>query len=156
MPSGHNFLVIVDYYSRYVEVEVMNKTDSAETIRRLRTIFARFGLPISITSDNGRQFISDEFRTFCDINKIQLITTSPDWLQMNGEMERQNVSILKRMIQPEHRSKLYGRFARIPADVPINTTFHHIENSSRTTIWQKHPRQTSKHLGTVGKRRRTG
>lgn len=98
LPSGHNLFVIVDYYSRYVEVEVMKKIDSAETIKRLRTTFARFGLPISITSDNGRQFISDEFRKFCDINNIQLITTTPYWPQMNGEVERQNRSILKRLI----------------------------------------------------------
>lgn len=34
LPSGHTLLVVVDYYSRYKEVEIMKKSDSSETIRR--------------------------------------------------------------------------------------------------------------------------
>ncbi|XP_058827472.1 uncharacterized protein K02A2.6-like [Topomyia yanbarensis] len=64
---------------------------------RLDTIFARFGLPISITADNGPQFSSDEFKTFCETNNIKLIKTTPYWPQQNGEVERQNRSILKRL-----------------------------------------------------------
>lgn len=98
LPSGHNLFVIVDYYSRFVEIEIMKKIDSTETIKRLQSIFVRFGLPISITADNGRQLISDEFRTYCTINNIELISTIPYWPQQNGEIERQNPSILKRLI----------------------------------------------------------
>lgn len=98
LPSGHNLLVLVDYYSRYIEVDVMTNIDSKETIKRISAVFARFGLPISLTADNGRQLISDEFRSFCEENNIQLISTIPYWPQMNGEVERQNRSILKRLI----------------------------------------------------------
>lgn len=98
LPSQHYLLVIVDYYSRYIEIEIMTKIDSKETIKRLRTIFARFGLPLSITADNGRQLISEEFQVFCKSCNIQLITTTPYWPQQNGEVERQNRSILKRLI----------------------------------------------------------
>lgn len=97
LPSGHYLLVVVDYFSRYIEVEVLKKTDSCETIKRLVTIFARFGLPVSITSDNGPQFTSEEFRNYCQSNNITLITTTPYWPQQNGEVERQNRSILKRL-----------------------------------------------------------
>lgn len=97
LPSGHHLFVIVDYYSRFLEIEIMTKIDSAETIKRLKKIFARFGLPLSITSDNGRQFVSNEFKEYCDTNNIKLINTIPWWPQMNGEVERQNRSILKRL-----------------------------------------------------------
>lgn len=97
LPSGHNLLVLVDYFSRYIEIEIMKIIDSTETIRRLRKIFARFGLPLSITADNGRQFISDEFKSYCRVNNIKLINTIPYWPQQNGEVERQNRSILKRL-----------------------------------------------------------
>lgn len=97
LPSGHNLLVVVDYYSRYFEIEIMKKIDSTETIKRLIPMFARFGLPLSITADNGRQFVSEEFRGFCDANNIKLISTIPYWPQQNGEVERQNRSILKRL-----------------------------------------------------------
>ncbi|XP_055622464.1 uncharacterized protein K02A2.6-like [Toxorhynchites rutilus septentrionalis] len=98
LPSGYFLFVVVDYFSRYIEVEIMTKTDSSETIKRLDSIFARFGLPLSITADNGPQFSSEEFRGFCDSNNIKLITTTPYWPQQNGEVERQNRSILKRLI----------------------------------------------------------
>lgn len=98
LPSGHNLLVLVDYYSRYIEIEIMTKIDSRETIKRLEVIFARFGLPLSITADNGRQFVSEEFRDFCKTHNIELISTIPYWPQMNGEVERQNRSILKRLV----------------------------------------------------------
>lgn len=97
LPSGHLLLVVVDYYSRYIEVEIMTKIDSTETIKRLDTIFARFGLPVSITADNGRQLVSEEFKAFCCTNNIALISTTPYWPQQNGEVERQNRSILKRL-----------------------------------------------------------
>ena len=97
LPSGHYLFVVVDYFSRYIEVEIMTKTDSGETIKRLNSIFARFGLPLSITADNGPQFSSEEFREFCDTNNVKLISTTPYWPQQNGEVERQNRSLLKRL-----------------------------------------------------------
>lgn len=97
LPSGHNLLVVVDYYSRFIEVEIMKKIDSTETIRRLETMFARFGAPVSMQTDNGPQFTSQEFSQFCENNNIQLKHTTPYWPQMNGEVERQNRSLLKRL-----------------------------------------------------------
>lgn len=42
LPSGHNLFVIVDYYIRYIEVEIMTKTDTSLAIDRMDVIFARF------------------------------------------------------------------------------------------------------------------
>lgn len=97
LPSGHNLFVVVDYYSRFIEVEIMIKIDTSETIKRLKRIFARFGLPISITADNGRQLVSEVFKQYCRLNNIELISTTPYWPQQNGEVERQNRSLLKRL-----------------------------------------------------------
>lgn len=97
LPSGHNLFIVVDYYSRYFEVEIMTEISAAKTIKALKEIFARHGNPLSITSDNGRQFISSEFKQYCDSNNIESITTTPYWPQQNGEVERQNRSLLKRL-----------------------------------------------------------
>lgn len=94
LPSQHNLFIIVDYFSRYLEVEIMKKIDATETIKRMERIFARFGIPLSITADNGPQFISDEFKKYCELNNIKLIHTTPYWPQQNGEVERQNRTIL--------------------------------------------------------------
>lgn len=97
LPSGHYIFVVIDYYSRYIEVEIMKKIDSSESIKRLNRIFARFGLPLSIHADNGRQLVSGEFQQYCRVNNITLISTTPYWPQQNGEVERQNRSLLKRL-----------------------------------------------------------
>lgn len=97
LPEGENLLVCVDYYSRYVEVVEMTDTSTKATIDELLTIFSRFGIPLSLRADNGPQFSSDEFKTFCDNHGIELVSTIPYWPQMNGEVERQNRSILKRL-----------------------------------------------------------
>lgn len=98
LPSGHYLLVIIDYYSRYKEVEIMTKIDSFETIKRLKIIFARFGNPKRMKADNGPQLASTEFKQFCRTNDIELDSTTPWWPQENGEVERQNRSLLKRLI----------------------------------------------------------
>lgn len=95
LPSGHYLFVVVDYYSRFIEVEIMHKIDAKETILRLKAIFARFGVPMSIRHDNGPQFDSAEFQNYLREWNIKSVSTIPYWPQMNGEVERQNRSLLK-------------------------------------------------------------
>lgn len=97
LPWGDYFLILVDYYSRYIEIEIMQRITSTETIKRISKIFCRLGYPQTITVDNGRQFVSEEFKSYCNNNNIVLNHTSPYWPQQNGEIERQNRSVLKRL-----------------------------------------------------------
>lgn len=97
LPNHEYLLVVVDYYSRYKEVKMTKSTTSSQIIMLLKEIFSRLGYPISITADNGRQFVSEEFRTFCKECNITLFNTTPYWPQQNGEVERQNRDILKRL-----------------------------------------------------------
>ncbi|XP_055584827.1 uncharacterized protein LOC129737692 [Uranotaenia lowii] len=75
----------------------MQEITTASTIEQLLIIFSRYGLPVSVRADNGPQFSSEEFRLFCEEQGIRLDSTIPYWPQMNGEVERQNRSILKRL-----------------------------------------------------------
>lgn len=98
LPEGDYILVIVDYFSRYMEVETTKIITADKTILLLRKIYNRLGYPYSITVDNGPQFgRSTEFKKFCKDNNIKLFTTTPYWPQQNGEVERQNRSLLKRL-----------------------------------------------------------
>lgn len=105
LPSNDYLLVVVDYYSRFIEIEIMRKIDTSDTIKRLNVMFARFGYPVSITADNGRQLVSEEFKRFCNEFNILLISTTPWWPQENGEIERQNRSILKRLIISQNQKR---------------------------------------------------
>lgn len=97
LPSNEYLLVLVDYYSRYKEVKITKTITSTQIIKLLKEIFSRLGYPSSITADNGRQFISEEFKDFCKECNIILFHTVPYWPQQNGEVERQNRDILKRL-----------------------------------------------------------
>ncbi|CAK1580957.1 unnamed protein product [Parnassius mnemosyne] len=97
LPSGDHLLVIIDYYSRYKDIEIMKSISTQDTIKVLKKIFSRAGNPASITADNGRQLCSQEFKTFCTDQGITLFNTIPYWPQQNGEVERQNRDNLKRL-----------------------------------------------------------
>lgn len=99
LPEGQFLLVVVDYYSRYFEICEMTSITAESTIDELRTIFSRFGVPTTLTADNAPQLSEDceQFAEFCRSYGIKLINTIPYWPQMNGEVERQNRTILKRL-----------------------------------------------------------
>ena len=97
LPTGESLFVVVDYYSRFYEVEIMKSTTASKTISVLKRIFARFGVPQSISSDNGPQFVSAEFSDYMTECGIYHHLVTPKWPQANGEVERQNRSINKRL-----------------------------------------------------------
>ena len=60
-----DYLLVVDYFSRYVEVAALRKNKTAsEIIRALKAIFARNGIPEKVRSDNGPQYESQEYSYF--------------------------------------------------------------------------------------------
>ena len=81
-------LVVVDAYSKYPEMVNMPITTATATIKVLRQIFSRQGLPETIVSDKGPQFISEEFHNFCNNNGIihhKSVSCKP---LANGQAER--------------------------------------------------------------------
>ena len=85
---GKMFLVVVDAYSKYLEVVPMSHATSATTISALRHVFSSFGLPEHIVTDNGSQFTSTEFQKFLNDNDIHHTTTAPGHPATNGLAER--------------------------------------------------------------------
>ncbi|KRZ75031.1 Uncharacterized protein T10_4959 [Trichinella papuae] len=53
---GKNFLIVVDAFSKWLEVRVLKNTTSESVISCLRQIFSIHGLPDIIVSDNGTHF----------------------------------------------------------------------------------------------------
>ncbi len=65
-------LVIVDYFTRWIEVFPMRVTTSIEIAEVLiNQVFTRYGLPRYILSDNGPQFVSNLFDEFCRLMAIK-------------------------------------------------------------------------------------
>ncbi|XP_011858075.1 PREDICTED: uncharacterized protein K02A2.6-like [Vollenhovia emeryi] len=83
------FLIIMDAHIKWPEVYDMHgDTTSKKVIEKLRDCFVRFGIPEQIISDNGRQFVSAEFKRFCRNNGIRHTTSSACHPRTNGEAER--------------------------------------------------------------------
>ena len=85
---GKMFLVVVDAYSKYLDVVPMDHATSATTIKALRHIFSIFGLPEHIVTDNGSQFSSQEFKNWLTQNGIIHTLTAPGHPATNGLAER--------------------------------------------------------------------
>ena len=85
---NHMYLVVVDAYTKWLEVKIMSSTTSTKTIEALREIFATHGLPAQLVSDNGPQFSSEEFISFLKANGIQELKSAPYHPKTNGLAER--------------------------------------------------------------------
>ena len=90
LPSGESLLVVVDYYSHFFEVVIMQSTTSLKMIEALTPIFVHYGYPFTLKSDNAAQFVSEEFEEFLSKNGIEHRKSPPLWPQANGEVEQQN------------------------------------------------------------------
>ena len=66
----------------------MSSTTTTATIAVLRKLFAAYGLPLQVVTDNGPQFISDEFAGFMRGNGIRHIKSAPYHPATNGLAER--------------------------------------------------------------------
>ena len=74
---GHMFLVVVDAHLKWLEVFQMPAATSRATIQQLRALFAQFGLPQTIVTDNGPCFSSEEFTLFLKNNGILHLKSAP-------------------------------------------------------------------------------
>ena len=68
--KGRYYLIVVDSYSKWLEVLSMKSMTAGKTIERLHSLFARYGLPKILLSENGGQFTSEEFSKFLTKNGI--------------------------------------------------------------------------------------
>ena len=101
--SNDYLFVVVDYYSRYFEVDILRTANTAWS--HFSNMFTTHGLPNSLRTDNGPQLISKIFKDYLENNGIQHRATTPLRPQVNGEVERQNRSLLKAMRTAQAENK---------------------------------------------------
>ena len=70
------------------QIHEMSVTTADKTIEILQHLFALYGLPEQLVSDNGPQFTSDEFKHFMRSNGIRHIRCTPYHPASTGAVER--------------------------------------------------------------------
>ena len=85
---GKMFFLLMDAHSKWPEVYEMTSTTAQKTVDILRHIFAAYGLPEQLVSDNGPQFVAKEFEDFMLKNGIRHIRSAPYHPATNGLVER--------------------------------------------------------------------
>ena len=85
--SRHDYLLVIDYYSKYPEVVMLSDKTASTVVQSLKSIFARHGIPDEVFSDNN-PFNSACMRSFAREWNFNLSTSSPTYPQSNGMVER--------------------------------------------------------------------
>ena len=85
--NGIPYLVTVDHYSDFYEIDRLPSIQSTAVVQATKQHFGRHGIPHTLLTDNGAQYTSDLFKEFAQTYKFNHITSSPYWSQSNGRAE---------------------------------------------------------------------
>lgn len=102
------WLIVVDAFSKFPFVVKMTSSTSTATIAALRLIFSLEGLPKTLVTDNGTQFVSKEFEQFCEMHAVNHLTSAPFNPESNGlaeRMVRTFKTALKKILEDEHNDE---------------------------------------------------
>lgn len=100
--KNKSYLLVVDYYSKFFEVCLLNNIRSETVITHMKSIFARHGIPDIIVSDNAKQYTSEKFKAFEKTWEFKHVTSSPRYPQSNGMAER-TVQTVKQLLKKADR-----------------------------------------------------
>jgi transposase InsO family protein len=102
--KSHQFvLVATDYFTKWTKVIPLKNKMHKEVIHFiLEHIIYRFGIPKTLTTDRGPSFMSHQVRKFAESLKTKLLSSSPYYVQANGEVESSNktpIKLIKKKIE---------------------------------------------------------
>jgi hypothetical protein len=111
--KGHRFvLVATDYFTKWTEVVALKNMTHKKVIEFITEhIIHRFGIPQTLTTDQGTSFMSKEVCEFAELYRIKLLNSSSYYAHANGHAESSNrtlVNLIKKKIfdNPKHWHKI--------------------------------------------------
>lgn len=167
--KNETYLLLIDGHSKWIEVILMKTTTAGATIIKLKEIFARFGLPEKLVSDNGPPFSSVEFKDFLDKNGIEHKTSAPYHPASNGEAENA-VRIIKKALKKadfeniavnsflqrfllDYRNSVHCTTGETPARLmlgrPMRTRIELLKTGLKETVTDKLKQRACRKGGTV-------
>lgn len=122
------FLVVEDATSKWVECFPVSNLTSSQTIKMMRSIISRFGVPKELCTDNAQTFKSDEFQKFLMEFGIKHLTGAPYHPETNGLAESA-VKIMKQAILKGSKENVKNR----DIETIIDNFLLHYRNTAHTT-----------------------
>jgi hypothetical protein len=104
LSKGHRFiLVAMDYFTKWTEAVPLRNMTHREVISFVQEhIIYQFGVPQTLTTNQGASFMSHQFREFAESMKIKLLNSSPYYVQANGQAKASKkvlIKIIKKRIE---------------------------------------------------------
>lgn len=95
--NGNKYiLLLVDQFSKWVEVHPLSDQSALQVAKTIvDQVFSRFGSPLQIHSDQGKNFDGNIFKALCHLYKITKTRTTPYRPSSNGQVERYNRLLLQ-------------------------------------------------------------
>lgn len=109
---GKDYMVVTDSYSGFIEFKKLKNTSTKIVIAVLKELFAKFGIPRVLETDNGPQYVSQEFKEFVKKWKFDHVTSSPYHPRGNGLAERA-VQTVKNILRKCHYEKSDAHLAML-------------------------------------------
>ena len=110
--EGEMILVAIDSHSKWIEAFPTNGATSQVVIELSRTLFAQFGIPEVVVTDNGPCFFSEEFETFMVTNGVKHTTSAPYHPSTTGLAERA-VQTVKKGLKKNKNGSLSSKLAKL-------------------------------------------
>jgi len=98
MYAGKSYLITVDYYSNFWELDTVTNTSSETIVTHTKGHFARYGIPEKVITDNEPQFRAKVYEDFAAQWGFNHVTSSPYHSQSNGKAKAA-VKIAKSMLK---------------------------------------------------------
>lgn len=100
---GNTYILgVIDGFSKFIFIRPVKNTKSKTTIKVLEEIFATFGYPKIIISDQGTSFTSNEFKNFAKSIGVKHVYNAVSTPRANGQIERYNRTILNSLAAMNH------------------------------------------------------
>ncbi|XP_050217340.1 uncharacterized protein LOC126668171 [Mercurialis annua] len=102
--KNHSFIIVAtDYFTKWVVAKPLVKTEQKDVIKFIKEeIIHQFGIPQSVTTDQGTMFTGKEMQEFATDYGIKLLTSTPYYAQANGQAESSNkiiINIVQKMLE---------------------------------------------------------
>lgn len=131
--KGENkfILVAIDHYSKWVEACILNnKTGKAITCAIKNLIIDKNGIPERILTDNGLEFINQDFSSLCTTYGIKHQTCSPDHHETVGLVERTNQTLFRKIKKLCEFGKLDWQKQVLRAVFATNVSYNRVIKTS--------------------------